>query len=215
MIFKDMTQFSPALRAQIAADHLRQDPILAPIITRAGIHALEPHTDYYQRLVGSIIGQQLSVKAAATILKRFEDLFGGRLPTPDEIMASDIDQLRSVGLSAQKANYVRDLAGHILDGRLDFAGIENLDDTAIIDKLTDIKGIGEWTAHMFLLFGMGRPDVLAPGDLGIRSSIRALYGYEHAPTPEQVKQLAADRGWHPYASYACWYLWYALDNKPM
>jgi DNA-3-methyladenine glycosylase II len=189
--------------------------VLAPVIARAGLCTIEPTTDYYQRLVGSIIGQQLSVKAAATITQRFMAMFDDQLPTPEQILAKDIDQLRSVGLSAQKANYVRDLAGHVLDGRLNFDDIDQLSDAEIIAKLTDIKGVGEWTAHMFLMFGMGRPDVLAHGDLGIRNGIRALYGLEHAPTPADIQKIAAERGWHPYASIACWYIWFSLDNKPM
>lgn len=202
-------------RYQTAADHLSQhDPLLAPVIARAGLCDITPTTDYYQRLVGSIIGQQLSVKAAATIKQRFMQLFGGILPSPEQILSKDIDQLRSVGLSAQKANYIRDLAQHVTDGRLDFDNIESLSNADIIAKLTDIKGVGEWTAHMFLMFGMGRLDVLAHGDLGIRNGIRALYGLEHAPTPADIQKIADERGWHPYESIACWYIWYSLDNAP-
>jgi len=201
--------------AQAAADHLgAHDPVLADVIARAGLCTIQPDTDYYQRLVSSIIGQQLSVKAAATIKQRFMDIFGGRLPAPDEILATDFETLRSVGLSAQKANYVRDLAQHVVDGRLSFADIETRSNDDIIKLLTDIKGVGEWTAHMFLMFGMGRTDVLAHGDLGIRNGIRALYGFEHAPAPADIQSLASDHSWAPYESFACWYIWFSLDNKP-
>ena len=123
--------------------------------------------------------------------------------------------MRSVGLSKGKATYVQDLAQHILDGRIDFDGIDDLSNEAIIKKLTDVKGIGEWTVHMFLMFCMGRTDVLAVGDLGIRTGIMKLYGLKQLPTPTEVTELAQANGWHPFETVACWYIWYSLDNKPM
>jgi DNA-3-methyladenine glycosylase II len=201
---------------QQAADHLsRHDPQLAAVIARAGLCRISPDTDYYSHLVRSIIGQQLSVKAAATIKTRFMALFEDGQPTPEQILAKTTDQLRGVGLSNQKANYVQDLARHVIDGRISFDDIDSLTNAEIITKLTDVKGIGEWTAHMFLMFCMGRTDVLATGDLGIRNGIRALYGLEHAPSPDAVKAIAEQYDWHPYESIACWYIWYSLDNKPM
>ena len=201
---------------QTAADHLSEhDPHLGPIIAKYGLPKFRPHTDYYQDLVESIIGQQLSVKAAATIRGRFKDLFGGKLPTPTEILSKDTDQLRAVGLSAQKANYVRDLAEHVLDGRVTFDRLADQTNDEIIAELTDVKGIGEWTVHMFLMFAMGRLDVLAHGDLGIRNAIRKVYDLDHAPTPQEIKDIAEKYNWAPYQTVACWYLWSALDNKPI
>lgn len=201
---------------QEAAVYLsKHDPILAPVIARAGICRIEPHRDYYRALGDSIIGQQLSVKAAASIKKRFRDLFGGTFPEPQAILKKSIDELRTAGLSNAKAKYVQDLAQHIIDGKIDFDGIDELPNEAIIKKLTDVKGIGEWTVHMFLMFCMGRTDILATGDLGIRNAIRTLYELDHAPSPGEIIKIAEQNHWHPYESIACWYLWYSLDNKPM
>lgn len=201
---------------QKAADHLAaQDPVLAPVIAKYGLCTIQPHTNYYQDLVESIIGQQLSVKAAATIRDRFKALFDGTLPTPEAILATETPTLRSAGLSNQKANYVHDLAQHIVDGKIDFTDINDLSNDDIIAKLTDVKGIGEWTVHMFLMFCMGRLDILAHGDLGVRSGIRKLYGLEDLPSPQEVRDIADANHWQPYASIACWYIWASLDNKPV
>jgi DNA-3-methyladenine glycosylase II len=200
---------------QQAANHLaRHDTKLAPVIAKYGLCTIQPHTSYYQDLVESIIGQQLSVKAAASIRDRFKDLFGGRLPSPEEILTKDVEELRSVGFSRAKANYVRDLAQHVVDGKVTFEHLPRLSNDEIIAELTDVKGIGEWTVHMFLMFCMGRLDVLAYGDLGIRNGIKQLYGLEQAPSPAQVKEIAASNKWHPFESIACWYIWKSLDNKP-
>jgi DNA-3-methyladenine glycosylase II len=196
-----------------AAKHLStHDPILALVIAKAGPAALEPHTDYYGALVNSIIGQQLSVKAAASIKQRFRDLFGGSLPAPTQILEKSVEELRAVGFSNAKANYVRDLAQHVIDGRVRFDKLPEQSNEEIIKELTDVKGIGEWTAHMFLMFCMGRLDVLPVGDLGIRNGIRALYGFEDMPTPQQITDLAAKNKWHPYESPASWYIWRSLDT---
>lgn len=200
---------------QKAADYLSaHDPCLAPVITERGLCTIQPHTNYYQDLVESIIGQQLSVKAAGTIIKRFKALFGDKLPTPQEILTKHTDQLRSVGMSNQKANYVQDLARHVLDGRITFKDLDNQTNEEIISNLTDVKGIGEWTVHMFLMFCMGRMDIVAHGDLGIRNGVKKLYGLDHLPSPQEVKDIAERYQWQPYASIACWYIWQALDNAP-
>jgi DNA-3-methyladenine glycosylase II len=199
-----------------AADHLSShDPRLAPVIARYGLCTIQPHVNYYQDLVESIIGQQLSVKAAATIRDRFKALFDDALPSPEMIIATDVQSMRAAGLSNQKANYIRDLAQHIIDGRISFDDIDALSNEEIITKLTDVKGIGEWTVHMFLMFCMGRLDILAHGDLGIRSGIKKLYGLEQLPSPQEVRAIADANHWQPYASIACWYIWQSLDNKPM
>lgn len=197
-----------------AATHLSTDPALAPVIARAGLATISPHTNYYWELIDSIISQQLSVKAAATIERRFKDLFETDLPEPEAILAKSVDELRTAGLSNAKANYIRDLATHVLEGKLQFDTFEQLSNQEIIAELTAVKGIGEWTAHMFLMFCMGRLDVLAIGDLGIRNGIQKLYGLDHVPSPSEVGEIAAANNWHPYETAACWYIWHSLDNKP-
>jgi DNA-3-methyladenine glycosylase II len=200
---------------QNAATHLsRHDPVLAPIIKQAGLAALSSHRNYYWALVDSIISQQLSVKAARTIEGRFQALFATELPEPSAILEKSIEELRSVGLSNAKAHYIHDLAQHIVDGRVRFDQLDHQSNETIMSELTDVKGIGEWTAHMFLIFCMGRLDVLAPGDLGIRNGIRILYNLAAVPRPDQVRDIAKLNNWHPYESVACWYIWHSLDNKP-
>lgn len=189
------------------------DPIMAELIDAFGLPTLAPHTNYYQELVGSIISQQLSVKAAATIQGRFEALFG-HFPTPEEILMRDIDELRGVGLSGQKTVYIRDLAAHVLDGSVKFDHLSSRSNDEIIAELTAVKGIGVWTVHMFLLFCMGRLDVLAVGDLGIKNAVTKLYGFDVTCTSADVQAVAIINGWHPYESLACWYAWRSLDNKP-
>lgn len=203
-----------AARIAAAANHLSADPVLAPIIAKHGLFKPVPHTDYYWELVGSIISQQLSVKAARTIEGRFLDLFGGRQPQPHEILGKTADELRTAGLSRNKAAYILDLAQHIQDGTLQLDRIAELPNAEIIKKLVAVKGIGEWTAHMFLIFALGRLDVLPVGDLGIRSGIQRLYNYDHLPAPAEIETLALKNNWHPYESVACWYVWQALDNAP-
>lgn len=200
---------------KMATRHLTNvDPVLAAVIADAPLPDFVPHTDYYRALVNSIIGQQLSVKAAATIKQRFIDLFDGTFPLPEQIIERDIEELRSVGLSRPKAAYIQDLAQHILDGSVQFDTLDQQSNQAIIDELTAVKGIGEWTVHMFLLFCMGRTDVLPTGDLGIRSGIKKLYGLEQLPTPDEVRLIAEKNGWSPYESIASWYVWRSLDNAP-
>lgn len=208
-------QLATLQNLQAAADHLSaHDPHLAPVIARAGLATMEPHTDYYGALVSSIVSQQLSVKAAAAIQKRFLDLFNGAFPTPEQILAVDTEQLRSIGFSYAKARYIHDLAQHIIDGRITFDRIPSQSNEEIIAELTDVKGIGEWTVHMFLMFCVGRLDVLPVGDLGIKNGVRALYGFEGVPSPDDIRSTAATYNWAPYESVASWYIWHSLDNKP-
>ncbi len=200
---------------QQAADHLnKHDAALAPVITKYGLCTMRPHKNYYQELVESIIGQQISVKAGAAIRKRFVDLFGGTFPEPQAILEKSVDELRTAGLSRGKATYVRDLAQHVVDGKVRFDHLDSLTNEEVIAKLTPVKGIGEWTAHMFLMFCMGRLDVLAHGDLGVRLGIQKLYNLKDLPNPTEVQKLADKKGWHPYESIACWYIWQSLDNAP-
>lgn len=198
-----------------ATKHLAHvDPVLAPIIEQAGLCTIRPHTNYYQALVESIIGQQLSVKAAASIRTKFMSLYVGDFPTPTQILATDIDDLRGVGFSRAKALYVHDLAQHVVDGKLDFDNFETLSNQAIVNELVNVKGIGEWTAHMFLMFCMGRSDVLPYGDLGVRSGIKLAYNLAILPDKTTVEAIATQYHWHPYESVASWYMWQSLDNAP-
>jgi len=200
---------------QKAVKHLvEHDAVLRPVIARAGLCTLKPHREYYRALGDAIIGQQLSVKAAASIKRRFRELFGGNFPSPEAILEKSPENLRAVGFSRAKAVYIRDLAQHIIDGKVRFDKLDEQSNEEVIATLTDVKGIGEWTAHMFLLFCMGRLDVLPTGDLGVRSGIRKLYGFEDLPTPVQITELAANNHWHPYESVASWYIWHSLDNAP-
>jgi len=199
-----------------AAEYLtKADAVLAPIIMIAGTASIIPNKNYYQELVESIISQQLSVKAAATILKRFLGLFSGdEFPTPGHILEKDIEELRSVGLSRQKATYIQDLAVKVLEGTVRFNHLDALSNDAVIAELTKIKGVGVWTVHMFLIFCMGRLDVLPTGDLGIKNGIYSLYQLNEKPTPEEMEKIAKKNKWHPYESVASWYVWHSLDNKP-
>lgn len=201
---------------QEAVNHLaKHDPVLAVVIAKYGLCDIKPHKNYYQELVDSIISQQLSVKAARSIEKRFCELFGSSdFPPPEKILGKSVQELRSVGLSRGKATYILDLAQHVVDGRVKFDHLDALSNDEVITELTAVKGIGEWTAHMFLMFCMGRLDVLAHGDLGIKNGIQKLYNLNHSPAPDEIKDLAKKNHWHPYESVACWYIWQSLDNTP-
>jgi DNA-3-methyladenine glycosylase II len=197
-----------------AIKHLAaHDPIMAELIDLYPEPLFTRHPNYYRELMSSIISQQLSIKAAAAIQQRFIDLFG-YFPTPEEILATPPDDLRAVGLSRQKASYLVAIAEHARDKRVDFTKLDQLSDTAIIDELTSIKGVGIWTVHMLLIFCMARLDVLPVGDLGIRRAIERAYELPGLPTPDQVTAIAEQRGWHPYTSVASRYLWLSLDNQP-
>lgn len=201
--------------ARQAAQHLFQhDAVLRPLIAHIGAATFRPHRDYYWELVDSIISQQLSVKAARSIERRFQELFGSPTPSPSHILEKDIEELRGVGLSRPKANYIRDLAQHIEDGKITFDRFDSFSNQDIMRELIDVKGIGEWTVHMFLIFCMGRLDVLPVGDLGIRNGIRQRYGLKDLPTPQAIRDIAQRYRWHPYESVASWYIWQSLDDSP-
>ena len=202
---------------QQATDYLRAaDPILAEVIITSGVvPSIIPNKDYYQKLVESIVSQQLSIKAADTILQRFIDLFpGDGFPTPELILTKDIEALRGVGLSRQKGNYIQDLAVKVIEGTVQFDHLDGLTNDEVIAELTQVKGVGVWTVHMFLMFCMGRLDVLPIGDLGIKNGVWRLYHLDQQPTPEQVAEVAELHGWAPYQTVASWYVWHSLDNKP-
>jgi DNA-3-methyladenine glycosylase II len=198
-----------------ATEHLRKhDPVLAAVIARSGPCTIRPHQNYYQELVDSIISQQLSVHAARAIENRFRDLFGGKFPAPVEILSTDVESLRKIGFSRAKAAYVLDLAQHIVDGKVKFDHLDSLSNEEVIAELIQVKGIGEWTVHMFLMFCMGRLDVLPYGDLGIRNGIMKLYMLSIVPDKASIIEISEENQWHPYESVASWYVWQSLANKP-
>jgi DNA-3-methyladenine glycosylase II len=210
-----MTKRISTAVARAAATHLcAADPVLRPVIEQAGPCTIRPNTDYYQELVDAIISQQLSVYAARSIENRFRELFGGTFPSAEQILTTDVETLRGIGFSRAKATYVLDLAQHIATGKVRFDHLDSRSNDEVVAELTAVKGIGEWTAHMFMMFCMGRTDILPVGDLGIRNGIRKLYGFDDAPTPHQITELAARNHWHPYESVASWYIWQSLDNAP-
>jgi DNA-3-methyladenine glycosylase II len=192
---------------------LRRDPTLAVLIRRHGPCGLADavRADHFTALVRSIIFQQLSTKAASTIYTRFLQLMPESVATPLALAALSETELRSAGLSRQKAMYLRDLCEKIAAGEVQLDGVEALDDEAVIAALTKVKGVGRWTAEMFLMFRLRRPDVLPVGDLGILTAVQRVYGLRKRPTPERLRALAEP--WRPYRSVACWYLWRSLDSQ--
>ena len=194
-----------------ALTHLKNcDPVIASIITRVGAYKITYREPTFEALARAIVFQQLSGKAARTIYARLEEAAGGAI-TPEAIQNLSVGEMRRAGLSRQKIGYIRDLAEHALSGKVDFANLHQLSDEEVIVALTDIKGIGEWTAHMFLIFALRRPNVLATGDLGVRTAVQRAYKKRKLPTPKQMEKIAAN--WHPYRSVACWYLWRSLELK--
>jgi len=198
--------------------HLRAaDPVLRAIIDRFGPDGLGDRADrqqseHYGALVRSIVGQQLSTKAAASIYARLVARFNGRDPTPQEVLDDDPEGLRSVGLSRAKVQFLRSLAEHVIEGSLELEKLDTLDDLTVIAELTAVKGIGVWSAQMFLMFHLRRPDVLAVGDLGIRKAMMLAYGLPELPAPAAMEEIAAC--WSPHRTLACRYLWRSLDNEP-
>jgi DNA-3-methyladenine glycosylase II len=164
-------------------------------------------------LLRSVIGQQLSVKAAATIYDRVLALFGGRTPPPEKLLEVEPQELRDVGLSWRKVEYVRDLAEHVLSGELELDRLDRLSDEQVIAEITAVRGFGLWSAQMFLIFFLERPDVLPTGDLGIRKAAQAAYGLDHPPSPAELERIAEP--WRPHRSLASVYLWESLSNEPV
>jgi DNA-3-methyladenine glycosylase II len=168
--------------------------------------------DAYGALLRSIVGQQLSTKAASTIYGRMIDIFGGHAPTPKQLLAADPEEIRAAGLSRPKIAYLRDLAQHVEDGTLELDRLDELPDEEVSAQLTAIKGLGQWTADMFLMFHLRRPDVLPVGDQGIRRAVKVQYRMRKMPDAKRLERVA--RPWRPHRTLACLYLWSSLDNVP-
>lgn len=195
-----------------AIAHLRKvDPVMATVIDAVGKCTLQPRAEWthFDALLRSIVYQQLSGKAAATIHGRVLALIGDGAGAPKRIVETSHEAFRAAGLSTAKANYVRNLAEHVLDGSLPVDSLHELDDEAIIAALTQVKGIGKWSAQMFLMFRLGRPDVLPDLDLGVQKGIQKAYRLRKLPTPAQVVRRGAK--WAPYRTVASWYMWRILE----
>jgi DNA-3-methyladenine glycosylase II len=209
---------SAKARRELAA----ADPTMAALIERVGKIDLatrlrrrseEKPADAYGALLRAIVGQQLSTKAARTIYGRVLELFGGTTPTPAQLLEAGEEDLRAGGLSGRKVEYVRDLATHVLDGELELDRLDRLGDEEVIEEIVAVRGLGVWTAEMFLLFHLERPDVLSGGDLGIRKAVQIEYGLEQMPTPTRVLEIGEP--WRPHRSLASLYLWESLANTPV
>jgi DNA-3-methyladenine glycosylase II len=207
-----------ALNSRKAVAALRDaDPVMARLVdehealVRRDLKRERPG-DAYGALLRSIVGQQLSTKAAASIYGRLIDIFGGHAPTPRQLLAADPEEIRSAGLSRPKVAYLRDLAQHVEDGTLELERLPDLPDEDVSEQLTAVKGLGQWTADMFLMFHLRRPDVLPVGDLGIRRAVQVEYRMRKLPDAKRLERVA--RPWRPYRTLACLYLWSSLDNTP-
>jgi DNA-3-methyladenine glycosylase II len=210
----------PADPDTAAVEHLRAaDPVLRELIDEVGSEDLpDPRAgrpdDHYGALVRSIVGQQLSTRSAQAIFGRLLDRFGGRPPTPAEVIADDPDELRTAaGLSHAKVRYLRSLAEHVIDGSLDLNALDAMSDEEVMAALTAISGIGPWSAQVYMMFHLGRPDVVAAGDLGIRRAVMVRYGLPEMPSPAAVDEIA--EAWRPYRTLASRYLWRSLYTTPV
>jgi len=209
---------SASTRLGAGDEHLRSvDHVIRRLIDEGG--PIDPgrdrrgsRPDPYQALARAIVGQQLSTKAAASIWRRVTELFDGETPGPAALMAIDGEKLRAAGLSWSKVGFLKDLAERVEDGRLALERLNELSDADVIAALIEIKGIGRWTAEMFLIFHLGRPDVVSIGDLGIRRAVQLAYGMDDLPDPTQMERISEP--WRPHRTLACLYLWRSLDNTP-
>jgi DNA-3-methyladenine glycosylase II len=208
---------SASARRRLAA----ADPTMAALIQRVGEIDVETRlrrrseerpADAYGALLRAIVGQQLSTKAARTIYGRVRDLFGGTTPSPEQLLEASEEDLRACGLSGRKVEYIRDLAAHVLSGELELERLGELSDEEAIEEIVAVRGLGQWTAEMFLIFHLERPDVLSGGDLGIRKAVQLEYGLAEMPTPQRVLEIGEP--WRPHRSLASLYLWESLANVP-
>ncbi|HEX2467720.1 MAG TPA: DNA-3-methyladenine glycosylase [Solirubrobacterales bacterium] len=203
--------------------HLRlakSDPVIAELVAEHGKMSVERRLrergqarDPWAVLVSAVVGQQLSTKAAATIRGRVMEPYDGRMPTPVELLEADEKDLRAAGLSGRKVEYLRDLARHVHDGELELDALATMSDEEVIAEITAVRGFGRWTAEMFLMFHLGRPDVLPVGDLGIRRAAQIAYGLTELPNPAELERIA--ERWRPHRTLACLYLWESLRNAPV
>jgi DNA-3-methyladenine glycosylase II len=209
---------SAKARRELAA----ADPTMAALIERLGKldiatrlrrRSEEQPADAYGALLRAIVGQQLSTKAARTIYGRVLELFNGKAPSPAQLLEAGEEDLRAAGLSGRKVEYVRDLATHVLDGELELDRLGQFGDEEVIEEIVAVRGLGVWTAEMFLLFHLERPDVLSGGDLGIRKAVQIEYGLKEMPTPTKVIEIGEP--WRPHRSLASLYLWESLANTPV
>ena len=207
-------------RASRAVQHLRAaDPVMRALIDEIGVDGLgDPRAgrpdDHYGALVRSIVGQQLSTSAARAIYNRLTERYGGRTPTPAEVLADDPEELRAAaGLSRAKVTFLRSLAEHVIDGELELERLDDLPEEEVSAELVAVKGLGQWSADMFLMFHLQRPDVLPVGDLGIRRAMMVRYGLSALPAPTEMEKIAEP--WRPYRTLACRYLWRSLAATPV
>lgn len=203
------------LRFSAAAAYRRLravDPVVAALIDEHGPYQPRPGGEPYHAVLRAILYQQLAGAAASAIERRLHALYSddARPPTPTELLATTDEAFRGAGVSRQKVGYLRDLATHIVDGTLAFDELDRLSDDEAIERLTAVKGVGEWTAHMFLMFQLGRPDVLPVGDLGVRLGMRRAYGLDETPSPARAREIGAP--WAPYRSVGSWYMWRAAET---
>jgi DNA-3-methyladenine glycosylase II len=193
--------------------------VLAELIERFGELSFEhrrrgrPRTDAYGTLVRSIVGQQVSARAAASIYGRLLDRFDGSSPSPAELLAAEPAELRAAGLSGRKVEYLRDLAAHMENGELELDRLDALSDEEVVAEITAVRGLGLWSAQMFLMFHLERPDVLPTGDAGIRRAVQDAYGLDHLPGAEELERIAEP--WRPHRTLACIYLWETLAARPI
>jgi DNA-3-methyladenine glycosylase II len=207
------------MSAQAAAELAASDPVMAGLIADLGELSIEtrlqrrPRVDAYGTLLRSVIGQQVSVKAAAAIDDRVRALFGGQTPRPQALLDADPQALRDAGLSWRKVEYVRDLAAHVLSGELELDRLDELGDDEVIAEITAVRGLGVWSAQIFLIAFLKRPDVLPTGDLGIRRAAQLAYGLDEPPSPAALEAMAEP--WRPHRTLASIYLWESLRNRPV
>jgi DNA-3-methyladenine glycosylase II len=197
---------------------MRSDKVLRRLMEERGpidpeIDRRGSRPDPWEALARAIVGQQLSTRAARSIWEKLQGLFGGATPTPEELLRRRPQTLRKAGLSNAKVEFLRDLASHVKDGRLDLVRLKQLPDEDVVAELIEVKGVGRWTAEMFLIFHLGRPDVVSTGDLGIRRAVQIAYGMDDLPGPEELERIAEE--WRPHRTLACLYLWRSLDNTPV
>ncbi len=195
------------------AEHLAGiDPVMARLIKNIDLRQLKPERNRFKALVEAIISQQLSNSAASSISKRFRAFFPGKtFPSPKDVSKASLSKLRKAGLSASKANYIKNLSRHIIKKEINLRNLNSLSNDEVIELLIEVKGIGRWTAEMFLMFALDRPNVFSSGDLGLRNAIVDLYRFRRTPTTKDLEEFS--RRWQPYRTLACRYLWASRDNR--